>query len=99
MTACRGVLTWWDANTGEKLDSKRKPLIRTEVVFSRTGRYLVVLQPEETAELWDTEKRRRIRDLAVGDSFRNFFADDEQTFYSFSRAGVFRAWSLKELRD
>lgn len=99
VTACRGVLTWWDANTGEKLDSKRKPLIRTEVVFSRTGRYLVVLQPEETAELWDTEKRRRIRDLAVGDSFRNFFADDEQTFYSFSRAGVFRAWSLKELRD
>lgn len=99
VTACRGVITWWDASTSEKLESKREPLIRTEVVFSGTGRYLVVLQPGEPAELWDTEKRQRIRDLAIGETFRSFFAADEQTFYSFNRAGVFRAWSLVGLEN
>ena len=82
-----------------KLESKREPLIRTEVVFSHTGRYLIVLQPGEPAELWDAEKRTRIRDLAVGATFRSFFAADERTFYSFDRAGVFRAWSLKGLSN
>jgi WD40 repeat protein len=99
VTACRGVITWWDATTGEKLETKREPLIRTEVVFSRTGRYLVVMLPGEPAELWDTEKRTRIKDLDVGETYRSFFADDERTFYSFDRAGVFRAWSLKTLKD
>ena len=94
ITACRGVITYWDTASGKELATRREPLIGTTVVFCPNGKYFVVAEPDEPLELWSTADQKPIRRMEIEKPYRNFFSRDSRTFYSLTRAGEFRTWSL-----
>lgn len=97
LTECRGVITYWDAASGKKLTTLREPLIGTEVVFSPNGKYFVVVTPDEPLELWSISDQKPIARMEIDKPYRSLFSRDSRTFYSLTRAGQFRSWSLEGL--
>jgi WD40 repeat protein len=94
VTACRGLITYWDITSGKQLKTLREPLIGTNVVFSPSGKHFVVITPEEPMELWSLPGQRPIAMMKLDKPFRSFFSSDGKTFYSLTRAGDFRSWSI-----
>ncbi|MDA1013765.1 MAG: WD40 repeat domain-containing protein [Planctomycetota bacterium] len=95
ITACRGVITYWDIASGKELATRREPLISTTVVFCPNGKYCVVAEPDESLELWSIADQKPIGRMAIENPYRTFFSHDGKTFYSLTRAGEFRTWSLE----
>ena len=94
ITACRGVITYWDTATGKELATRREPLIGTTVVFCPNGKYFVVATPDEPLELWSIADQKPIARMEIEKPYRNFFSRGSRTFYSLTRAGDFRSWSI-----
>jgi len=94
VTACRGLITYWDIALGKQLKTLREPLIGTNVVFSPKGKHFVVITPEEPMELWSLTGQNPIALMKLGKPFHSFFSRDSRTFYSLTRAGDFRSWSI-----
>lgn len=94
VTACRGLITYWDIASDKQLKTLREPLIGTNVVFSPNGKHFVVITPEEPMELWSLPGQRPIALMKLDKPFRSFFSSDGKHFYSLTRAGDFRSWSI-----
>lgn len=97
LTECRGVITYWNRESGEKLATLRDPLIGTNAVFDPAGRHFVVLVPEGAAELWSVAERKRIRDIDITEQFHSAFSSDGRSFHTVTRSGKFRVWNLDGL--
>ena len=96
VTACRGVITYSDIASDNQLKTLREPLIGTNVVFSPTGKHFVVITPEEPMELWSLPGQKPIALMKLDKPFLSFFSGDGRTFYSLTRAGDFRSWSIDD---
>ena len=94
ITACRGRITYWDTASGEQSKTLREPLIGTNVVFSPNGKHFVVINPEGPMELWSLPGQMPIALMEHDMPSRSFFSRDSNTFYSLTRAGDFRSWSI-----
>ena len=94
ITACRGLITYWDIASGKPLKTLRGPLIGTTVVFSPNGKHFVVITPEEPMELWSLPGQNPIARMKLGKPYHSFFSRDSRTFYSLTRAGEFRSWAI-----
>jgi hypothetical protein len=97
LTECRGLVTYWNAESDGKLVTRREPLIGTEILFSPKGEYSVVVVADKPAELWSDAEKKQIGQMEIEKPFRTFFSRDSQMFFSLTRAGKFQSWSLAEL--
>ncbi len=94
ITACRGLITYWDTASGKKLATHREPFIGTNVVFGPNGKYFVIAEPDKPLELWSIADQKPIGRMEIEKPFRIFFSRDSRTLYSLTRAGEFRSWSI-----
>lgn len=78
----------------DQLTAVREPLVGTEVIFGAIGRHFVVITPDQLTELWSLPGQKPIAQLKFDQPFWSFFSNDGKTFYSSTRAGKFRSWSL-----
>ncbi|MFO0977084.1 MAG: WD40 repeat domain-containing protein [Planctomycetaceae bacterium] len=94
VTASRGVITFLDTESGKEQATLREPQIHTEVVFCSNGRYFVVITPDEPMELWSIAKHEPVCRMEITTPYKSFFSRDGSTFYSLTREGDFRSWSI-----
>lgn len=97
VTACRGLITYFDTVSGEELRTLRTPLIGTQVTFSPNRKFFVVHEPGEALELWNVSSQKPVGRLAIEKPYSKFFSPDDGMFYSLTRAGEFRSWSMEGL--
>lgn len=97
VTACRGLITYFSTTSGEELKTLRTPLIGTQVTFSPRRKFFVVHEPDTEMELWNMSVQKPIGRLAIKKPYNKFFSPDDGMFYSLTRAGEFRSWSMDGL--
>lgn len=97
LTERRGLITYWDTETGKKLATRREPLIGSKAIFSPSGEYFVVIVADKPAELWSVAEKKQIGQMEIAKPLQTFFSRDGQTFYSLTRARKFQSWSLAGL--
>lgn len=97
VTACRGLITYFDTVSGKELRTLRTPLIGTQVTFSPNRKFFVVHEPEKALELWNLSSQKPVGRLAIEKPYSKFFSADDSMFYSLSRGGEFHSWSMEGL--
>lgn len=97
VTACRGLITYFDSASGEELKTLRSPLIGTQVTFSPNRKFFVVHEPGEALELWNVSSQKPVGRLAIEKPHSKFFSPDDGMFYSLTLAGELRSWSMQGL--
>lgn len=95
VTACRGTITFWSADSGKKGESFRgRGAKGAKVIFCPNRQYFVVLEPGKPAELWSITDQKKLREIKVDKPFRSFFSRDSRTFYSMTRQGKLSWWPI-----
>lgn len=106
LTERRGLITYWNAATGEMLATVREPSVPPPtVILSPNSDFFVVLKRrDQPAELWNVATKKKVREMDVPYlsefwSMRGYryFAADGETFYSLDK-GEFRWWSLDGIK-
>ena len=98
VTVSQKEIAFWSAASGEKLHSKASPIgYAGTTVFSPDRQHLMLLTRGTPVELWNISARSKIRKLSIDKPSRSFFSHDGSTFYSLTRGGEFRSWSLDDV--